>query len=103
MRMLLKVAVPVESGNAAIQDGTFAVTIEQLLEAFSPEAAYFTVENGRRTAFIFLDVADPSAMPQIGEPLFMNLGAEIDLTPAMNAAELRQGLAAVAEANAAAV
>jgi hypothetical protein len=102
MRALLKVMIPTESGNVAIREGTIEKTLEQFMEAYSPEAAYFTLEGGRRCAFFVLDVADPSQMPQIGEPLFMNFGAELDLTPVMNAEELRRGLQALAAAQQAA-
>src|SRR5438094_269408 len=49
MRCLLKVSIPVETGNAAISDGTLPRTIESILAEVKPEAAYFADENGNRT------------------------------------------------------
>jgi hypothetical protein len=91
MRMLLKAQIPVERGNAAIKDGSLAKTIEKVLGNLKAEAAYFTVQDGVRTAFIFFDMADQSDMVAAGEPLFLELDAEIDLTPAMTAEDLQAG------------
>lgn len=94
MRVMMKVSLPVEAANKAIAEGTLPRVIQETVERTKPEAAYFTVQNGKRTAFFFLDVPDSSHMPVIGEPLFMALNAEIDITPVMNAQDLQKGLAA---------
>ena len=46
MRMLLKVSIPVEAGNAASQNGTLGSTIQRILGELKPEAAYFSEDNG---------------------------------------------------------
>jgi hypothetical protein len=43
MRCLLKVSIPVETGNATIGDGTLPKTIESILNELKPEAAYFLI------------------------------------------------------------
>jgi hypothetical protein len=93
MRAMMKVTVPVEHGNKAILDGTLPRVIQETVERIKPEAAYFTLEGGKRTAFFFFDLTDPSQLPQIGEPLFMGLGAGIEVTPVMTAQDLQKGLA----------
>jgi len=40
MRCLLKVSIPVETGNTSIGDGTLPKTIESILDELKPEAAY---------------------------------------------------------------
>lgn len=77
MRMLLKVEMNTAASNEAIKQGALQQTVERALEAIRPEAAYFTVENGCRTAYIFFDLADPSQMPKISEPFFLGVDAKI--------------------------
>ena len=89
MRCLLKASIPVETGNAAISDGTLPKTIESILADLKPEAAYFAEDNGRRTAFIFFDLKDPSQIPAVAEPWFLAFDAHLEFHPAMNLEDLR--------------
>ena len=57
-----------------------------------PEAAYFTTEGGRRTAFLFFDLKDVSLMPMVAEPFFTNLNAGIEWSPVMNLEDLKSGI-----------
>jgi hypothetical protein len=82
----------VDAANNALRQGGFQKKIQPLIEGLHPEAAYFTTESGRRTAYIFFDLADPSQIPQIAEPLFEELRAEIEFKPVMNRADLAKGL-----------
>ena len=88
MRMLLKASIPVEAGNATIKSGTLGNNIEAILAEQKPEAAYFTLDNGMRTGFIFLDIQDASQLPAILEPWFLAFNASIELTPVMNGEDL---------------
>ena len=96
MRMMLRWTVPVERGNETIRDGSLAKTLESLMEQLNPEAAYFWPENGERASMVVFDMADPSQIPQIVEPLFMNLDAAVEFTPVMNPDDLRKALETVA-------
>ena len=90
MRMLLKVSIPVEEGNAAIKNGTLGATIGSILEDAKPEAAYFTEDNGARTAFIVVDVASESDIPRLAEPWFLAFNASVELHPCMIGADLEK-------------
>ncbi|MFF7279638.1 hypothetical protein [Streptomyces griseorubiginosus] len=92
MRVLLKVSMDTEKANEAISNGTLSKLIEASMEQIKPEAAYFTSENGQRTAFLFFDMQDSAMMPVISEPFFMNLGAKITYTPVMNYEDVQRGL-----------
>ena len=89
MRCLMKVAIPVETGNAAISDGSLGKTIESILADLKPEAAYFAGDNGKRTGFIFFDLRDASQIPAVAEPWFLAFDAHIELHPAMNLEDLK--------------
>src|SRR6266545_6283081 len=83
MRFLLKVNIPVESGNAAAKAGKLGATIQSILADLKPETVYFTDDNGQRTGFIFLDMQDASQIPAIAEPWFLAFNASIDIHPVM--------------------
>ncbi|WP_438289856.1 hypothetical protein [Streptomyces sp. HUAS TT7] len=95
MRVLLRAILDTEKTNDAIRNGTMQKSMQATMEALRPEAAYFTTEEGCRTAFIFFDLADPSQMPKIAEPFFMDMGAKISFVPVMNGDDLEKGLAAL--------
>ena len=42
------------------------------------------------------DMADPTQIPQIAEPLFLNLEAAVEFVPVMNADDLKTALEKVA-------
>jgi hypothetical protein len=89
MRMLLRVSIPVETGNAAIKAGTLAPTMQKILADLKPEAAYFFADdNGNRSASIVFDMTDPSQIPAVAEPWFLAFNAKVSLRPVMNAQDL---------------
>jgi len=90
MRCLLKVSIPVDTGNAAISDGTLPRTIESILAELKPEAAYFSEENGKRTGFIFFDLKETSQIPAVAEPWFLAFNAQVQIHPAMNLEDLKK-------------
>jgi hypothetical protein len=98
MRTLMKVQIPTGAGNDAIKDGSLPQIVGRALEALNAEAAYFTSEEGMRTALIFFDMTDSSEIPPAAEPFFMGLDAKITFAPVMNADEMRAGVAKAMEA-----
>ena len=83
MRVLLKVNIPVESGNAAAKAGTLGATIQSILADLKPEAVYFADSDGQRAAYIFLNMQDASQIPAIAEPWFLAFNASVELKPVM--------------------
>ena len=79
MRMLFTVVADTEAATRAIENGTAQQSIKQALERLKPEAAYFYLQNGKRTSLFVLDVADPSEIVSLAEPLFSLIKAEISL------------------------
>jgi hypothetical protein len=91
--MLLKASMDTAASQKVIDDDRMGAVLGELLQRMRPEAAYFTVESGMRTAMVFFDLEDVSDMPRFAEPLFRELGAHIDWTPVMTAEDLQKGLA----------
>jgi hypothetical protein len=89
MRMLMKVTLPIAEGNAAVAEGTLGSTINSILSDLKPETVYFAEDNGARTAFIFLNIADSSQIPAIAEPWFLAFNAKVELRAAMNLEDLK--------------
>jgi len=96
MRMMLKFTLPVEKGNAVINDGSLPKTMETIMAKLKPEAAYFTPLDGERCGMLFFDMTDPSQIVETVEPFFLSLNAKVELVPVMNGDDLRKGLAKVA-------
>ncbi|MCX5049882.1 MULTISPECIES: DUF3303 family protein [unclassified Streptomyces] len=92
MRMLLKASFDTEKANEAIRNGTLSKLVEEAVEHIKPEAAYFTADEGRRTAFMVFDMQESSQMPAFSEPFFLNLDAKISYTPVMNLEDVQKGL-----------
>jgi hypothetical protein len=99
MRMLLRVSIPVEAGNAAAKAGTLGSTVEKILADLKPEAAYFFPDdNGQRSGSIVFDMKDSSQIPAIAEPWFLAFNAKISLRPVMNPQDLATAVPSITKA-----
>ncbi len=99
MRMLLRVSVPVEAGNAAAKAGTLGPTIEKILADLKPEAAYFFADDdGNRSGSIVFDMKDSSQIPAIAEPWFLAFNAKVSFRPVMNPQDLATAGPSIAKA-----
>jgi hypothetical protein len=87
--MLLRVSIPVDTGNAAVKAGTLGTTIDKILADLKPEAAYFLADdNGNRSGSIVFDMKDTSQIPAIAEPWFLAFNAKVSLRPVMSPQDL---------------
>ena len=99
MRMLLRVSIPVEAGNAAAKAGTLGSTVEKILEDLKPEAAYFFADdNGHRSASIIFDMTDSSEIPAVAEPWFLAFNAKVSFRPIMNPQDLAKAAPSIGKA-----
>jgi hypothetical protein len=97
--MLLRVSIPVETGNAAIKAGTLSSTISKIVADLKPEAAYFMADdNGQRSGSIVFDMKDTSQIPSIAEPWFLAFNAKISMRPVMSPQDLEAAGPAFASA-----
>ena len=90
MRFLLHISLPVEKFNVAVRDGTAGEKIRQILEEVKPEAAYFCAKDGKRGGFLVVDVSDPSEIPRLAEPWFLQFDASVEFLPAMVPQDLQR-------------
>ena len=95
MRVMIKFAFPVETGNAAIRDGRVEKVVQGILEELKPEAAYFFPEGGERAGLFIVNMTESSQVAEIAERFFFGLNARIELVPVMAPEDLKIGLSGV--------
>ncbi len=88
MRMLLNVKFCMETFNKAVRDGSVGQKVRRLLEDMKPEAVYFTEQDGKRSAIMIVEVADPSRVPVLAEPWFLTFNAEVAFRIVMSVDDL---------------
>jgi hypothetical protein len=99
MRMLLRVSIPVEAGNAAAKAGTLGTTVEKILADLKPEAAYFFADDhGNRSGSIVFDMKETSEIPRIAEPWFLAFHAKVSFRPVMSPEDLAKGSPGISKA-----
>jgi hypothetical protein len=92
MRMLLKAILDTQAANEVFRSGAAAEALDRIQEALQPEALYGFVEDGERAFFAVFDLADPSEIPLISEPLFQRANVKITLTPCMTLEDVKKGI-----------
>ncbi len=98
MRFLLKVSIPTEAGNKMIADPKFGKTMQQILKEIKAEAAYFAAEDGKRGAYIVVNMDDASKIPSIAEPFFLYMNATVEFIPVMTPEDLAKAGPDIAKA-----
>jgi Domain of unknown function (DUF3303) len=88
MRFLLRISIPMDTGNARIRDGSLPRTIQSILQEQKPEAAYFTEIDGLRTGVLVVNLTDASQIPAVAEPWFLSFGATVKFHPVMTPEDL---------------
>ena len=92
MRMLLKAVLDTEAGSETMRRGAVAEVVDRMREDLQPEAFYFFGEDGQRAFFVVFDMADPSQIPALTEPMYQQAKAKVTLTPCMNVEDLMKGV-----------
>ncbi len=88
MRMLMLVQFPIEPFNTAVRNGSVGKKIKEILEATKPEASYFTERCGHRGGIFVVNVNDPSDVPKLAEPWFLDFHAEVEFRIVMSLEDL---------------
>ena len=96
MKILMNVKIPHRTFNAAVADGTVGAKLDKILKANKPKAAYFTEQNGQRSALLIVELPDASKIPALAEPWFLTFEADVQMHPVMLPEDLkRAGLDAI--------
>ncbi len=98
MRFLCKFKMSVHAGNKMAKDGTLAKTMGAILEEQKPEAVYFGLEDGMRTAFMIINVDNASQIPAIAEPWFLACDASVEAQAVMVPEDLMKAGPSIAAA-----
>jgi hypothetical protein len=61
-------------------------------EVLQPEAFYAAGEDGQRAFIAVIDLADPSQLPVVCEPLYLLAKAKITVSPCMTFEDLKKGV-----------
>jgi hypothetical protein len=97
MRMMLKAHLGTAEAAKSIEAGRMPMIMHAMMEQLKPEAAYFGPDDGHRTAFIVFQMDDPSQLPAMTEPLYSELGANVQIFPVMDRDDLERGLSALGQ------
>lgn len=92
MRMMAIVEFDLEKGNEVVSSGAIQDIFKRVMDELRPENAYFGPVNGRRGAYLIVDMDDSSKLPPFSETLFQEMHAKIEWIPVMNADDLERGL-----------
>jgi hypothetical protein len=98
MRYIMKVSMSEEAGNANVRDPKFGEKVQTLLKEVKAEAAYFTTIEGRRGAYIVVNMDDASQMPAMAEPFFLWFKGKVKFIPVMLPQDLAKAGPAIASA-----
>lgn len=90
MKMLVNVTCPVEPFNSLVVKGKAGDIINRIIDDIKPESIYFTEIDGKRGAVMVVEVSDPSNIPAIAEPWFLNFKAICKFHVAMTPEDLRK-------------
>jgi hypothetical protein len=99
MRFMIMCRVPMEKGDELAKAGSLHSTIQSIMEELKPEAAYFSDIEGGRVGYIVVNMDDASQIAAIVEPLFLGLGAAIQVHPVMTPEELGRAIPAIKQAS----
>ncbi len=89
MRFMLSFRIDPETGDSLIKEGRLGETMESVLGELKPEAAYFTDVEGTRGGYLVVNMDDASQIPAMTEPLFLGLGATVQMHPVMTPEDMR--------------
>jgi hypothetical protein len=99
MRFMITSRIPVEKGNELTKARSLDAIIHSIMEELKPEAAYFSDIEGARVGYIVVNMDDASQIAAIVEPLYLRLGAAIQVYRVMTPEDLGKATPAIEQAS----
>ena len=97
MKFLVKATIPVEDGNALVRDPNLQSRMDAVMEDIKPEAVYFTIDDGQRTLYLFVNIENGVDIAKVAEPLWLSWKANVTFLPAFTPEDMEQTMGVVAE------
>ena len=91
--MMVRFQFPAEAGNEVIRSGKIQKFFDAIMPDLKPEAAYFFPEGGQRAGLLVFDMQESSQVVDVVERFCFGLGANVEMTPVMNAEDIQKGMA----------
>ncbi len=71
-----------------MREGKAGEILNQILGNLNPECAYFTEQNGTRSAVLIINISESSEIPTYAEPFFLMFNADCKFRIAMTPDDL---------------
>ena len=92
MRFVVRARITTEAGNKMLNDPRFIQKIEEYITKTKAEGAYFFESGGDRTMTFIIEIQSADQIPSIAEPLFQDLGANVEFHPVMLLDDLKKAI-----------
>jgi hypothetical protein len=89
--MMMNVGFPTVRFNSLLREGKAGEIMKAILDELKPEAVYFTEMHGARGVVLIVNLPDPSKVPALAEPWFLEFDATVEFRVVMSGEELGKG------------
>lgn len=92
MRFIVRAKIPTEAGNKVVKDPNFIHKLEGYMNKIKPESSYFFEADGNRVMVFVVNMDSVEMIPAIAEPLFQEMGANVEFHPVMLFEDLQKAI-----------
>jgi len=92
MRFIVRAKIPTEAGNKMVKDPKFIQNLEEYISKVKAEASYFFEADGNRVCAFVVNMDSVDMIPTIAEPLFQEMGANVEFHPVMSFDDLKMAV-----------
>jgi hypothetical protein len=92
MRFIVRAKIPTEAGNKMVKNPKFIQNLEEYINKVKSEANYFFEADGNRVLVFVVNMDSVDMIPSIAEPLFQEMGANVEFHPVMSLDDLKKAI-----------